>query len=264
MSGERGAADHPAADERADRDALIAMQNWDAAEDDARPAAEAGRADEDVYAGPIRAMLAPYSDGIGTLSYERMFAAYHAAGDYRRLIDAARAPLLAELAEAREVYEAAKHAGNARAAQLVWQRDGETARAAAAENQLAEVTRERDEARTEHTWVNATRRADALAEANETLAAQVERLLRDHNEAHDAGIREGREAAARDIRDRADTIDVEPARVGPRATLRRHLWAAANIAAGPPTPAEVIAGLDNAIVCRTRDIEPATDDGSGT
>lgn len=147
MSGERGAADHPAADERADRDALIAMQNWDAAEDDARPAAEAGRADEDVYAGPIRAMLAPYSDGIGTLSYERMFAAYHAAGDYRRLIDAARAPLLAELAEAREVYEAAKHAGNARAAQLVWQRDGETARAAAAENQLAEVTRERDEAR---------------------------------------------------------------------------------------------------------------------
>lgn len=113
--------------------------------DDARPAAVAGRAGEDE----LRRVY-----GLSRHWYQEALA-----------LEAERDQARAELAEAREVCEAARRAGNARAAQLSWQRDGETARAVAAETQLAEVTRERDRWHRTHDGVLA-----ALATANRERA----------------------------------------------------------------------------------------------
>lgn len=78
------------------RHGLNALE-WACDDEDVAPAPDGNTGRADVYEAPVRAMLAPYSDGIGTLSYDRMYAVYVAHDDYRRLIDAARAPLLAEV-----------------------------------------------------------------------------------------------------------------------------------------------------------------------
>ena len=101
-----------------------------------------------------------------------------------------------------------------------------------------------------------------------TLARQIPGLLDDISElraqlasAEQRGVQIGREAAAQAILTRAEEMDVQ---YGPHAARCRHMHHAAQIAASPITPEQAAEALravldsPQTIVCRTKDIEPAS------